>query len=417
MTSYEGAQMSLTCRICGNRLERTFVDLGMSPPCEDFLSAARIDQGEMFYPLHVRICEACLLVQLPSYIPPDQIFTDEYAYHSSYSTSWIEHARRYADTMTETLQLGPDSLVVEVASNDGYLLQHFVGAGVPVLGIEPAGNVADIAIDKGIPTEKVFLGVASGREIARRFGRADLMAGNNVFAHVPDLHDFVGGLAEVLAESGTLTLEFPHLQRLIEHTQYDTIYHEHFSYFTLRTAQRALALGGLVVVDVEELPSHGGSLRLFVRHADSAGEVSPNVAGVLEREASAGLHTLAGFDGFADQVDRVKADFLTFLIEAKATGRSVAGYGAPGKGNTMLNHCGVRADLLPFTVDMNPNKHGMYLPGSHIPVLAPEEIAESRPDYIVILPWNLRQEISDQLSYVRDWGGRFVVAIPKLEVW
>ncbi len=409
--------MALHCRICRHELTRTFVDLGMSPPCEDNLSAKRLNEAEVFYPLHVRICDACLLVQLPNVIPPEEIFTDSYAYFSSYSTSWVEHARRYSTEMIDRLDLGPSSMVMEVASNDGYLLQHFVTAGIPVLGIDPAGNTADAAIARGIPTEKVFLGARTAQDLVSRYGQADLIAANNVFAHVPDLHDFVSGLATLLAPQGTLTLEFPHLQRLIEQRQYDTIYHEHFSYYTLLTAQRALALGDLVVQDVAELPSHGGSLRLVVRHLSAAPPPSAAVAGVLDREAAAGLHTLEGYDGFADQVAGVKADLLDFLISVRRDGRSVAGYGAPGKGNTLLNHCGVRTDLLPYTVDMNPGKHGMFLPGSLIPIHPPSRIAETEPDYILILPWNLRKEIGEQLHYARDWGARFVTAIPELDVW
>jgi SAM-dependent methyltransferase len=356
-------------------------------------------------------------VQLPDVIPPEEIFTDAYAYFSSFSTSWVEHARRYSAEMIERLDLGPSSLVMEVASNDGYLLQHFVAAGIPVLGIDPAGNTAQAAIAKGIPTEKVFLGAKTARRLVNRYGRADLIAANNVFAHVPDLHDFVAGLATLLAPSGTLTLEFPHLQRLIEQRQYDTIYHEHFSYYTLLTAQRALALGDLVVEDVVELPSHGGSLRLIARHAAAAGPPGDGVTGVLQREADAGLHRVEGYTGFADQVATVKTDLLDFLVAARRKGRTVAGYGAPGKGNTLLNHCGVRTDLLAYTVDMNPGKHGMFLPGSLIPIDAPDRLAETKPDYILILPWNLRREIEEQLAYARDWGARFVTAIPELDVW
>ncbi len=409
--------MELTCRICQHELTRTFVDLGMAPPCEDILSENRLNEPQVFYPQNVRICDECLLVQLPELIPPDQIFTDSYAYFSSYSTSWVEHAYKYSMEMIQRLGLDDTSMVMEVASNDGYLLQHFVAMGIPVLGIEPAGNTADAAIAKGIPTEKAFLGASTADTLVQEYGRADLIAANNVFAHVPDLHDFVNGLATLLAPHGTLTLEFPHLQRLIEQRQFDTIYHEHFSYYTLLTAQRALALSDLVVVDVVEMPSHGGSLRLIVRHRTAADDPGPAVRNVLDREAAAGLHHPEGYDGFADQVAAVKADLLGFLIAAKRQGKTVAGYGAPGKGNTLLNHCGVRGDLLPYTVDMNPGKHGMFLPGSLIPVHPPQHIAETRPDYILILPWNLRREIEAQLSYARDWGARFVTAIPELDVW
>lgn len=412
-----GQNVTLHCRICGHELTRTFVDLGMSPPCEDLLSAQRLNEPEVFYPVHVRICDSCLLVQLPNVIPAEEIFTDSYAYFSSFSTSWVEHARRYSTEMIERLGLGASSMVMEVGSNDGYLLQHFVAAGIPVLGIDPAGDTADAAIAKGIPTEKVFLGARTASDLVQRHGRADLIVANNVFAHVPDLHDFVTGLATLLAPQGMLTLEFPHLQRLIEQRQYDTIYHEHYSYYTLLTAQRALALSDLVVEDVTELPSHGGSLRLLVRHREVAGPASEEVAGVLDREADAGLHSVEGYAGFAQQVSTVKADLLEFLIAVKREGRSVAGYGAPGKGNTLLNHCGVRTDLLPYTVDMNPGKHGMFLPGSLIPIHPPSRIAETEPDYVLILPWNLRKEIGEQLRYAREWGARFVTAIPELDVW
>lgn len=406
-----------SCRICGALLERVFVDLGVSPPCEDILTPERAEAGEIFYPLKVRICAQCLLVQLPAYIPPEEIFTDTYAYFSSYSTSWVEHARRYAGAMIERLALDDSSLVMEVASNDGYLLRHFRDRGIPVLGIEPAGNVADAARAIGIDTRSVFLGRDTADALVAEHGQADLIAGNNVFAHVPDLHDFVGGLATLLSPTGTLTLEFPHLQRLIEQSQYDTIYHEHFSYFTLLTAQRALALGGLAVVDVEELGTHGGSLRLYVEHADRGTAPSPAVGRVLAGEQAAGLHSLQGHEGFTARVDRVKFDLLGFLIGAKRAGHLVAGYGAPGKGNTLLNHCGVRTDLLAFTVDRNPNKHGLFLPGSRIPVHDTEELARRRPDYILIMPWNLRSEIEEQLAYTREWGARLAVAIPELEVW
>ena len=404
------------CRICGSPLTRTFVDLGAAPPCEAILSAQDAEKGETAYPLHVLICERCLLVQLPEVIPAEEIFTDEYAYFSSFSTSWIEHARSYAGAMTERLGLTDDSFVVEVASNDGYLLQHFRSAGIPCLGVEPTANTAAAAIERGIPTEVVFLGEQTGSDIARRHGRADLVAANNVYAHVPDLADFTKGLAELLAPTGTLTMEFPHLARLIEHRQYDTIYHEHFQYYTLLTAQRAVALGGLSIVDVEELSTHGGSLRIYCRHTQAAGEPSAAVRDLLDREEAAGLHALEGHADFEEAVRGVKRDLLRFLLDAQERGESVVGYGAPGKGNTLLNHCGIRPDLLAFTVDRNHHKHGKFLPGSRIPVLAPEAIAAARPDYVLVLPWNLRAEISAQLHYVARWGGRLVFAIPSLKI-
>ena len=404
------------CQLCGSRLVTTFVDLGMSPPCEAFVPASRLEAAETFYPLHVRICDECLLVQLPTHLPADELFTENYGYYSSYSTSWVEHARRYAERMTANLGLGSQSLVIEVASNDGYLLQHFVNAGIPVLGIEPAANVAAAAEARGVRTEVCFLGETTARKLVETYGRADLVTANNVLAHVPDLRDFVRGLAALVNAGGTLTLEFPHVARLIDGSQFDTIYHEHFSYFTLRTAQRALGAAGLAVTDVEELPTHGGSLRVHARHEDEAGPPSRRVAALLSVEAAAGLHQVAGYRGFAAAVSTVKKELLTFLITAADEGRSVAGYGAPGKGNTLLNYCGIRADLLPFTVDLNPHKHGMSLPGTHIPIRPTSEIARVRPDYVLVLPWNLRAEISGQLAYVREWGGRLVYPIPRLEI-
>ena len=403
------------CRLCDAPLTETFVDLGMSPLCESYLPAGALERPETFYPLHVRVCPACLLVQLPAYVPGEDIFSD-YAYFSSYSDSWVAHAKRYADEMTERLGLGPDSLVAEVASNDGYLLQHFVAAGIPVVGVEPAENVAEVARAKGIRTEVRFLGAATGAEVAGRYGRADLVAANNVYAHVPDLRDFTAGLAALVKPTGLVTLEFPHLLRLIERNQYDTIYHEHYQYLSLLTATRALASGGLIVVDVDELGTHGGSLRVHARPADGAGEPSANVKAVLAAEEAAGLHTLAGHAGFAEAVFAIKRDLVTFLLAAKAEGKTVVGYGAPGKGNTLLNHCGIRSDLLAYTVDRSPHKQGMFLPGTHIPIHHPERIAADRPDYVLILPWNLRTELTAQLHYVKDWGGRLVFPIPTLEV-
>jgi hypothetical protein len=403
---------TIPCRLCGNTLTETFVDLGMSPLCESFLRADQIDARESFYPLHVRICTECLLVQLPAYVPGEDIFSD-YAYFSSYSTSWVEHARRYAETMTTQLGLTGESLVTEVASNDGYLLQHFVAAGIPVLGVEPAANIAEVARGKGIRTESEFLGAETGAALAERYGRADLVAGNNVYAHIPDLVGFSAGLAALVKPDGLVTLEFPHLLRLIERNQYDTIYHEHYHYLTLLTAQRALATAGLTVVDVEELSSHGGSLRVHARHI---GEPSVNVKSVLDAEAEAGLHTVEGHKGFAEAVFQIKRELVEFLLTARAEGKTVVGYGAPGKGNTLLNHCGIRQDLVAYTVDRNPHKQGMFLPGTHIPILAPERIALDKPDYVLVLPWNLRTEIGEQLSYVREWGGRLVFPIPHLDV-
>jgi 2-polyprenyl-3-methyl-5-hydroxy-6-metoxy-1,4-benzoquinol methylase len=403
------------CRLCGARLTRTFVDLGMSPLCESYVAEDRLDAAEAFYPLHVRICEACLLVQLPAYVPAEEIFS-EYAYFSSYSDSWVAHARRYAQAMIGRLDLTSASLVTEVASNDGYLLQHFQAGSIPVLGIEPAANVATAARSRGIPTEVQFLGADTGRQIASRRGRADLVVANNVFAHVPDIRGFAAGLRALVKDEGMVTLEFPHLKRLIEGRQYDTIYHEHFSYLSLLTSSRVLATAGLRVVDVEELGTHGGSLRLYAEPEENGGEPTARVKAVLAAEEAAGMHTVAGHDGFAPAVLQVKSDLLGFRLTAAAEGRPVAGYGAPGKGNTLLNHCGIRSDLLSYTVDRNPLKQGKFLPGTRIPIHAPDHLAETRPGYVLVLPWNLREELREQLNYIRSWGGRLVFPIPRLDV-
>jgi SAM-dependent methyltransferase len=404
------------CRFCGTALKYSFVDLGMSPLCESYVPADRLDAMEPFYPLHALVCHECLLVQLGEYVAPEDIFS-EYAYFSSYSDSWVEHARRYAHRMIADLHLGADSLVVEVASNDGYLLQHFVEQGVPVLGIEPAANVARVAEGKSIPTLVRFFGRQLARELAAQGRRADLVVGNNVLAQVPDLNDFVEGLATILKPSGTLTLEFPHLLRLIEGNQFDTIYHEHFSYFSLHTAERLLAAHGLVLFDVEELPTHGGSLRVHAGRRDGpARPASARLERVRADERQAGLTTLQGHDGFAPRVAEAKWRLVEFLIGARRCGRTIVGYGAPGKGNTLLNYCGIRTDLVEFVVDRNPYKQGKFLPGTRIPIHAPDRLREARPDYVLILPWNLEREIVAQLAYVREWGGRFVVPIPTVRV-
>ena len=403
------------CRLCGERLTHTFVDLGMSPLCESYVSADGLDEAEVFYPLHVRQCSSCLLVQLPAYVSGEEIFSD-YAYFSSYSDSWVAHAKRFADSMVERLDLAEDKLVVEVASNDGYLLQHFLGRSIPVLGIEPARNVAEVAQSKGIESVVEFLGAATGADLAQRYGQADLVVANNVFPHVPDIRDFAAGLRALVKEGGVVSLEFPHLLRLMQRRQFDTIYHEHYSYLSLLTASRALATAGLRVVDVDELDTHGGSLRVYARPEENPGEPTERVKAVLDEEDLAGLHTLAGHAGFASEVLTIKSELLGFLLEAARDGRSVAGYGAPGKGNTLLNHCGIREDLLQYTVDRSPVKQGSYLPGTHIPIYAPERLAETRPDFVLVLPWNLRVELSAQLDYIRSWGGRLVFPIPELEI-
>jgi SAM-dependent methyltransferase len=405
------------CRFCGSAVEHTVVDLGKSPLCESFLSTDQLDEMEPFYPLHLRVCGNCFLVQLREYVPPADIFT-EYAYFSSYATSWVQHANAYSHMIARRLGLGRDSLVVEVASNDGYLLQHFAPLGISVLGIEPARNVATAAVERGIPTLMEFFGTVLADRLVRDGYRADLIVGNNVFAHVPDLNDFTAGLRTLLKPDGVITLEFPHLARLFEQSQFDTIYHEHFSYFSFMVARRVLAEHGLTVFDVEELPTHGGSLRVYVRHdTDESKPIEPAVGRLLDEEQVAGFDRLEHYLSFGPRVERVKRSLLGFLIEAKQQGARIVGYGAPGKGNTLLNYCGIRTDFLDYTVDRNPYKHGRYLPGTHIPIHEPSKIAETKPDYVLILPWNLRDEISAQLASTREWGARFVVAIPEVHVW
>ncbi|MEK0084508.1 methyltransferase domain-containing protein [Benzoatithermus flavus] len=405
------------CRFCGTKLVHEVVDLGMSPPCESFLPAEALDQAEAFHPLRVLVCHECWLVQLREYVSAEEIFGREYAYFSSYSTSWVEHARRYCVAMQERLGLGGDSLVVELASNDGYLLQHFLPMGVPVLGIEPAPNVAAKAVEKGIPTLVEFF----GRELAERLvaeGRAaDLVVGNNVLAQVPDVNDFVAGIARLLKPQGVATLEFPHLVATLEGNQFDQFYHEHYSYFSLISVEKIGAAHGLLLFDVEELETHGGSLRVFFRRADQAGpEVSPRVRMLRARELEAGYADLAVYRAFGEKVARTKRRLLSFLIDAKEAGKKIAGYGAPGKGNTLLNYCGIRTDFLDFLVDRNPYKHGRFTPGTHIPIFGIEKIDEAKPDYLVIMPWNLTREIVQQMRHVSRWGCRFVVAIPEVRV-
>ena len=404
------------CRFCGGALH-DFVDLGMSPLCESFLAADQVDAMEPFYPLKVMVCGACFLAQVKEYVTPEHIFR-EYAYFSSYSEAWLDHARRYVDMAIARFELSRQGRVVELASNDGYLLQFFVKQGYPVLGIDPAENVAKAAEARGVPTLARFFNKETASEIAGQGVLADLVIGNNVLAQVPDLNDFLAGVPILLRRGGVATFEFPHLLRLIEENQFDTIYHEHFWYFSLMAAERMLAAHGLRVFDVEELWTHGGSLRLFVCHADNAAQ--PTLAGVgklVEREHAAGLRDLATYAAFAEQVRETKRRLLEFLIAAKRNGKTVVGYGAPGKGNTLLNYCGIRTDFVDYTVDRNPYKHGRYLPGTHIPVMPPERIAETKPDYLLILPWNLREEIMAQMSFIRSWGGQFVVPIPEVRVY
>jgi SAM-dependent methyltransferase len=389
----------------------------MSPLCETFLPADQLDQMEEFYPLHVFVCGSCFLVQLKEYVSPASIFT-EYAYFSSYADSWLAHARAYTVQMIERWNLGPASRVIEVASNDGYLLQYFVERGIPALGIEPAANVAKTALAKNVPTRVAFFGRETARQLAAEGLMADLLVGNNVLAQVPDLDDFVGGMKIVLRPGGVITLEFPHLLRLMEGNQFDTIYHEHFSYFSLLTVEQIFVAHGLTLFDVEEIPTHGGSLRVYAKHAEDASKPpTARAHALLARERELGFDRVEQYGSFRRQVEDTKRRLLEFLIDAKGNGKSVAGYGAPGKGNTLLNYCGIRTDFLDYTVDRNPYKHGRFTPGTHIPIYAPEKIAETKPDYVLILPWNVKEEIMAQMSHVREWGGKFIVPIPTVTVY
>jgi len=404
------------CRFCGAPLSLSFADLGMSPPSNSFLEAEALNRMERFYPLHAWVCEKCFLVQLEEFETPEQIFSD-YAYFSSYSESWLAHAEAYTRAMTVRFGLNASSFVVEIASNDGYLLQYFVAQGVPVLGVEPAANVAAVAEKKGVPTLVKFFGVRTATELAAAGRKADLILGNNVLAHVPDLNDFVRGMSLLLKPSGVVTMEFPHLLKLMQESQFDTIYHEHFSYISFVVAERVFAARGLTLFDVDEIPTHGGSLRIYARHAANNGlPVTPKVAELRERERAAGLERADTYRSFAEQVRATKRSLLKFLIQAKESGKRVVAYGAPAKGNTLLNYCGVRSDLLEYTVDRSPHKQGRFLPGVHIPVYAPERIMQTRPDYVLILPWNLMDEIVAQMAGIRAWGGRFVVPIPQAKV-
>lgn len=418
-TRLPSAAVGHRCRFCDAALEHTFVDLGMSPPANSYVAPEHLDRGEVFYPLHTYVCAECFLVQLPEWKKPEDIFTD-YAYFSSYSDSWLEHCRAYVDAMVERLDLGPDHTVVEVASNDGYLLQYFAPHGVPVLGIEPAKNVARAAEERGVPTVVDFFGTEVAREVKRKLEddgrRADLLLGNNVLAHTPHLNDFVAGLKILLADDGIVTLEFPHLLRLVESNQFDTIYHEHFSYFGFRTVRHVLARHGLEIFDVDELPTHGGSLRIYARHEESEGVVADAVHELAEREISRGYDTLEPYVGFGERVKATKRRLLRTLLDLHEGGAKVVGYGAPAKGVTFLNYCGIGPDLLPYTVDRSPHKQGHHLPGVHIPIHPPERIFDDRPDVVWILPWNLRGEIEAQMGRIREWGGRFLVAIPEVEL-
>ena len=404
------------CRFCATPLQHSFCDLGMSPLSNAYLSAQDLRLPEKFYPLHAYVCADCYLVQLEAFEAPDQIFGD-YAYFSSYSQTWLDHARDYCDMMTDRLGLDVRHQVVEIASNDGYLLKNFKASQIPVLGIEPAENVARVAQSNGIPTRVAFFGTTLARELAGKGLQADLLLGNNVLAHVPDLNDFVESLRLLLKPGGTITMEFPHLLRLMEENQFDTIYHEHFSYFSLTTVERIFAAHGLTIFDVDTLSTHGGSLRIYAHHTgETVQTTSKAMQQAKSMESQKGLHTLAAYSAFGEQVKKTKRSLLTFLIGVKQAGKSVAGYGAPAKGNTLLNYCGIRQDFIDYTVDLSPHKQGKFLPGTHIPVYTPEKIRETRPDYVLILPWNIREEIMAQMFYIREWGGQFVVPIPEVRV-
>ncbi|WP_285488689.1 class I SAM-dependent methyltransferase [Amycolatopsis taiwanensis] len=405
----------LTCRLCGSGELLSVLDLGASPPCESFLAESELDRPEPTYPLHLRLCGSCHLAQIPPLIDPATTFS-EYAYFSSFSSSWLAHAETFVDQAVDRLGLDGGSFVVEVASNDGYLLRNVVERGLRCLGIEPSVNVGKAAREAGVPTLTAFLDSGTGAAVRDEHGPADLVVANNVYAHVPDIRGFTAGLRALVADDGWVSVEVQHLLSLIESTQYDTIYHEHFQYYTVATAQRALATAGLTVVDVERLPTHGGSIRLWARPEAAAGPPSERVHAVLTAEKAAGLHEMSGYTDFAARVAEVRTDLLDFLIQARRRGERVAGYGAPGKGNTLLNHCGIRPDLLPYTVDRNPYKQGRYTPGTRIPIFAPDRLAHDRPDYVLVLPWNLRAELTEQLAYVAEWGGRLVFPIPRLEV-
>lgn len=416
-TSDNTQKHSSNCRFCGTSLKHTFVDLGMSPLCESYVSSEQRNQMEPFYPLHVYVCDRCFLVQLEAYVTPEHIFT-EYAYFSSYADSWLQHAKAYTHSMIERFHLNEQSHVVELASNDGYLLQYFVEKQIPCLGIEPAANVAQVAIEKGVPTLVEFFGVESALRLAEQGKQADLLLGNNVLAQVPDLNDFVAGMKILLKPEGFITVEFPHLMCLMAENQFDTIYHEHFSYFSFITTQKIFAAHSLTLFDVEELSTHGGSLRIYACHQeDESKTVSDRAMELLKREQEAGFTEMSCYANFGEQVKETKRKLLDFLIKTRREGKTVVGYGAPGKGNTLLNYCGIRADFIDYTVDRNPYKQGKFLPGTHIPIYHPDKILETKPDYVLILPWNFKDEIIKQMSSIRDWGGQFVVPIPEVKIY
>ena len=406
------------CRFCQHPLQYTFVNLGGSPISNDFLTVEQLDKSEKFYPLHTYVCDRCFLVQLPEVESREHIFSDgDYAYFSSYSESWLKHSQQYTNLMVERFGFDRSSQVIEIASNDGYLLQYFQTKNIPVLGIEPASNVAAVAEARGIPTLTKFFGVQTASELVELNKQADLLLGNNVLAHVPDLNDFVAGMKLLLKPEGIITIEFPHLLQLITQSQFDTIYHEHFSYFSFLTVEKVFAAHNLTLFDVEELPTHGGSLRIYGRHSENTQQlITEKITKLKAKEIAAKLDRIDTYLDFTKQVESIKGQLLAFLIQAKTEGKSVVGYGAPAKGNTLLNYCGVRTDFIDYTVDLSPHKQGLFLPGTHIPIHSPDRIAETKPDYLLILPWNLRSEIMEQMAHIREWGGKFIVPIPQLEV-
>jgi len=407
----------MKCRFCKTELEHLFIDLVNSPASNSFLTKEQLNEPEVFYPLKVYTCHSCFLVQVDEYKKSDAIFDANYVYFSSYSTSWLQHAKKYTDMMTERFGYNENSLVIEIASNDGYLLQYFKEKNIPVMGIEPTANTAEVAMGKGIKTVNEFFGA----ELAYRFAnnwdvKADLLLGNNVLAHVPDIMDFVQGMKHILKDNGVVTMEFPHLMQLVDNNQFDTIYHEHFSYLSFYTVKQIFESQGLEMFDVDELPTHGGSLRIYAKHKeDDSKPISPNVAALLKKETDKGLNTLAYYDNFQQKAFKVKADLTDFLIKQKRAGKKVAAYGAAAKGNTLLNYCGIKNDLVDFVVDANPHKQDKFLPASHIPVVNEQYLKDAKPDYVIILPWNLKEEITVQLSYIKDWGGKFVIPIPEVQ--
>jgi len=406
----------IECRFCGEKLRHTFVNLGATPISNDMLSKEQLIGMEPFYSLHVFVCDQCFLVQLPEFESAEKIFSDDYTYFSSYSPSWLEHAKKYVEKMVDRFGFNENSLVVELASNDGYLLQYFSEYNVPVLGIEPTANTAQVAIDKGIPTLVEFFGTELGKNTAKTRGKADLVLGNNVLAHVPDINDFVSGMKQLLSENGIITMEFPHLQRLVEQNQFDTIYHEHFSYLSFSAVSRVFEHHGLRMFDVEELPTHGGSIRIYACHKDATRETCQRVTELLTRENELGMNALPYYQGYEKKVKQVKRSLLRVLIDLKEKGKTVAAYGAASKGNTLLNYCGIGTEFIDFVVDRSPHKQGRYLPGTRIPVLDPAIIKDRKPDYLLILPWNLKKEIITQNEFVREWGGKFIVPIPDTEI-